>query len=131
MIVHLFPKSQFSEGFIEFINTKFLNKEHLIILYTNKPFDISENVFKLGNVLDYNKMRLCELHKQLKKADKIILHNLSTTFDIMFLLFCSRALCKKSIWLIWGSDLHCYNDAFTHMLNKFIQYMRSFIIIAM
>lgn len=128
MIVHLFPKSQFTEEFVDFINGHFDGDEHEFILYTNVPFDISADVYKYSNVFDYDRFDLSWLKEKLIKADRIILHNLGILFRELCIFFVNPALCRKTIWLIWGGDLYCYREPKTSIAEKIVETMRKRII---
>lgn len=128
MIVHLFPKSQFTEGFVNFINNHFNSKEHIFVLYTNKPFELSTQLYLIDNVIDYDQKNLFWLIKVLKKADKIFMHNLAVNIDVLFMIYIYRKLIDKITWLIWGADLYCYRNIGKTMIDKFVERMRRTVI---
>ena len=98
MILHLFPKSLFAEGFIYFINKHFDSDEHSIILYTNKPFDLPDSVYEYDNVADYDGHGAAWLYSRLRKAEKVCIHNLGLLVKELALLAMSPSVCKKTIW---------------------------------
>lgn len=128
MIVHMFPKSQFTEEFIYFINNHFDRNEHLFVLYTNVRFELPKEIYNIENVVDYDKKSLVWLYGQLTKAKKIFFHNLSVNFDVLFMLYLNIHFIRKAIWLIWGSDLYWHRIPKKNYLDKFVEKMRTKII---
>lgn len=128
MIVHLFPKSQFTEEFVQFINGHFDEEKHIFLLYTNAPFELSEQLYKYCNVVDLDKKNLRFVIKMLNKCDMIILHNLSVNIDLMLMFWLRHFWIKKSLWLIWGSDLYSYRLPKKKLIEHFIEHMKTSII---
>lgn len=124
----MFPKSQFTEEYVNFINRHFEVQNHLFILYTNKPFELPAELYDYSNVVDFDSKNLFYLYKLFLKADKIVFHNLSVNIDVLFMLFSHMRFIKKSIWLIWGSDLYCYRIPPKNAIEKFVEIMRRHII---
>lgn len=124
MIVHIFPKSQFTEEFICFINSHFEKKEHLFILYTNGEFGLPKEVYEVYNVIDYDNKSIFWLYRVFRKAEKLIFHNLSVNIDVLFMIYTNTYLMKKATWLIWGSDLYCYRIPKVSLIDKLIEKMR-------
>lgn len=124
MIVHMFPKSQFAEGFINFINDNFDKMEHMFILYTNAKFEVPSYLYELDNVVDYDGKSIFELYKWIKKADKFFLHNLSVNIYELFMLALCPRLLNKGIWLIWGGDLYCYRNPKKGLIENAIEAAR-------
>ncbi len=124
MIVHLFPKSQFTEEFIDYINTHFDRNEHIFVLYTNVPFQVNSRVYDYCNVFDYDYMTVFLLNNLLTKADRIILHNFGIKMRELFLLFMRKSICNKIIWLIWGSDIYCHRVKNKGVRQNLVETMR-------
>lgn len=124
MIMHMFPKSQFVEGFINFIYENFDSKEHMFVLYTNAKFEVSPKLYELDNVVDYDEKNIFWLYKSIKKADKLFLHNLSVNIYELFMLAFFPGLLKKCIWLIWGGDLYCYRNQRKGLIERAIESAR-------
>lgn len=124
MIFHLFPKSQFTEEYIYFINNNFDSSNHIFILYTNVRFDLPESIYDYENVYDYDKYNTRWLHKELRKAERIIIHNLGLLVPELSLFFIDNSLVRKSIWLMWGADLYCYLDKRSGLAEKIVELMR-------
>lgn len=128
MIVHLFPKSQFTEEFVQFINGHFNKQEHIFLLYTNKSFELNEQIYEQSNVIDMDKKNLSYVSKILQTCNMIILHNLSVNFDLLFMFWTHRSWVKKSLWLVWGSDLYSYRVPKKKWMDRFVEYMKRSII---
>ena len=79
MILHLFPKSQFVEEFIFFVNQNFNMKEHQFILYTNTPFEIPDDIYKVENVYDLDREGIKRLMPFLKSK---IITKTNTTMHV-------------------------------------------------
>ena len=128
MIIHLFPKSQFTAAYVSFINNHFANDEHKFVLYTNVPFSIDEYVYQFNNVIDYDKKNILWLYNELNNAKKIILHNLSVNIYELFMLFICPRLVRKSIWVIWGGDLYYYRKKRNTIIEKAVEIFRKRVI---
>lgn len=128
MILHMFPKSKFAEGFINFINQNFDSEEHLFVLYTNGDFKVPLEIYESPNVVDYNEKSIVWLYKNIRSADKFFLHNLSVNIYELFLFFLFPALLKKSIWLIWGGDLYCYRSPRKGIIDHVVEIARKRVI---
>lgn len=114
--------------FIDFIYKHFESSQHIIILYTNKPFNLDTELFEYENVCDYDKKNVVWLYQQLFKADKIVWHNLSVCVPELFLLSSNLKIIKKSIWVVWGGDLYCYLNKKSSILEKIVEGMRKRVI---
>lgn len=110
MILHLFPKTQFTEDFVLFIQHHFNMDDHRFVLYTNKAFDIDDRLYSINNVYDYDCKTRIWLYKEMKKADIIVLHNLGIPAKELLIIGWSKSILQKSVWVIWGADLYCYKD---------------------
>ena len=128
MIVHMFPKSQFAEGFVSFIRNHFDTKKHKVILYTNQRFELPTELYELEFVSDYDEKSIFWLYKELNGADKIIFHNLSVTFYVMLMIYLIPGIAKKASWLVWGGDLYCYRNRSKRIMDIFVEHMRKVII---
>lgn len=128
MILHLFPKSQFTEEYVCFINNNFDSNMHRFVLYTNVKFELAESIYDYENVFDYDQYSIGWLYKELRKAERIVIHNLGLLVPELFLFFADNGLVKKSIWLMWGADLYCYLDKRDRLADKIVELMRRRII---
>lgn len=128
MIVHLFPKSKFTEPFINFMINNFDMSHHEIFLYTNGPNDISEDCYKQSNIFDMDNQSFKWLYKKLNAANKVIMHNLSVNADVLFFLYLNKKFLKKTAWFIWGGDLYCFRDKRTGVIEYAIEYIRKRVI---
>lgn len=128
MIVHLFPKSKFTEPFINFLMQNFDSSCHEILLYENGPHDLSDILIKQAGIFDIDKKDYWWLYRKLKKADKIIFHNLSVNIDVLLFLFLHKDILKKSIWFIWGSDLYCYREKRSGLIEHGVEFLRKKVI---
>lgn len=128
MILHLFPKSKFAQGFIDFINHNFDSKEHMFVLYTNGDFKVPLDIYDSQNVIDYDNKSIFWLYKNIIKADKLFLHNLSVNIYELFIFSLFPSLLKRSIWLIWGGDLYCYRNPRRSIIEHAIEVARKRVI---
>ena len=124
MIVHLFPKTQFTEDYILFIKNHFDPKEHRFILYSNKQFKLADSVYALENVFDYDERSIRWLFRQLIQANGIVIHNLSLLFKELALFSMNKKLIRKTVWMIWGSDLYCYRNPINTIGDRLTEYFR-------
>ena len=51
-----------------------------------------------------------KMYRELKAADRIVIHSLASPFLILMLRM-NRKLCAKTWWVIWGKDLYLYRLA--------------------
>ncbi len=124
MILHIFPKTQFTEDYILFVRNHFDPKEHRFILYSNKKFDLDDHIYDLENVYDYDGRSIVWLYKQMTRADGIVIHNLSLLFKELAMLSFNRKLIKKTVWMIWGSDLYCHRNPINSLGDRVTEYFR-------
>ncbi len=124
MVLHLFPKTQFTEEYIGFVNAHFDRNEHLFVLYTNKEFHLNSVVYENENVYDYENYSKKWLINQMRRAEGIVLHNLGLDIRELAILFLFPSICKKCMWLVWGGDLYCYRDKRTGLIEKAVEYVR-------
>ena len=128
MIIHLFPKSKFTLPYIEFINDNFDRYEHCFVLYSNGQYILPSTVYQLENVVDMDDKSALWLGRFIKKADKIIFHNLSVNIDVLAMMFLDRRIVRKSAWFIWGSDLYSYRNTRRNIWEYIAECMRKTII---
>jgi len=128
MVLHIFPKSQFTEEYIFFINNHFEKSAHCFILYTNTAFELPKYIYEYENVYDYDNKGLFWLYKKLRKAERIIIHNLGVLVPELALLYFDSSLVKKSMWLIWGADLYCFLNPRNSVADRIVERMRRRII---
>lgn len=113
MILHIFNNQEkFSKGFFQMLYDNDIDlSEHKLYHYGKKK----DHFEKLG--LDthflsswFNPIGHGALLKDMKKADKIIVHSLASPFLLMY-LFMFRKLNKKVYWMVWGKDLYIYHNS--------------------
>ena len=128
-ILHLTTGDKFLPDFIKLVNSEFKSEEHVfLILKTKKIFYIQpyENVVFLDeqeNFIAKYKVIL----KELKKANKVILHGLFNIKLILLLALHFRFLCK-CMWVIWGGDLYVQYGDRSRCTEFFLNFIRRFII---
>lgn len=124
MVIHMFPKSKFTEFHVTFINNNFAKEEHEFIIYTNEPYNVPEFVYNEENVFDFDKHNLRWLFKKFKTADGIVFHTIGVNIDVLAMLFMHTGILRKSMWLIWGADLYCYREPKENLIDKIVECLR-------
>lgn len=112
MVLHIFNKQEkFSVKYFKFL------KDYGLELSNHK-------LFHYGKSISYYKERIPELethfcksfltihphlwlYKEMKMADKIIIHSLASPILLLFLLI-KKEFAEKAYWIIWGKDLYFY-----------------------
>lgn len=128
MIIHMFPKSRFTEFHVTFINNNFDKKEQEFVLYTNVPYNVPDFVYKEENVFDLDKHNLRWLLNKFKSADGIVFHTIGVNIYVLAMLFVYKKILQKSMWLIWGADLYCYREERKDLPSKIVEYLRKCVI---
>lgn len=118
--LHICNTSIISIEYIKFINKNFNKKDHRFLFFLEKEkveeYLIDENVsvkqnrnfpFKIVKFFINFIFNTLILLKELKNTKNIYLHGLFDKKIIIF-LFLFRKYLKKSNWIVWGGDLHCY-----------------------
>lgn len=97
--VHIMFNDKFNKPFVDFLNTNFNPKEHLVLCkrwFSEHPFPEGENVIEITSLkgLKFN------------KSEKIICHSLFDPELVDYLYKHQDILRNKSYWVIWGGDLY-------------------------
>ena len=110
MIVHVFnDQKKFSLGFFRFLHDSGFDLSGTRVWHYGKaggdfaacgvsPRFIRSWFWPFGHL---------KMYRDLKKADRIVIHSLASPFLILMLRL-NRALCAKTWWVIWGKDLYLY-----------------------
>lgn len=126
--VHIFIPERhykFSVPYIKFIKENIGDEDHLFIQYQYKGSKLDWDYEKYINIPDSYFSMFFHL-KHLFKAEKIILHSLSSHMIFLFLLF--PFLLKKSAWVIWGGDLYYYLLPKSNIRSKLYEFARKKVI---
>lgn len=127
-IIHICSFDKFIKDFIEFNekNCSGFSHEYFIIGYHEKyelpksgHFSVIPSIFK-------EKARyLLSLSREIKTADKVIVHGL---FDVKLIafLYVHRTYLSKTYWVIWGGDL--YIPASVNVKQKISSFMRKSVV---
>lgn len=110
-ILHLFQTEKFTDGFVDFINQNFSTDEHQFVIYGRKRINNAleikcmkyENVKYITDIKNYLS-RKKNVH-QLKKYDKIIIHNLFN-YDIINVCIKYKDIRSKTYIYLWGGDFY-------------------------
>lgn len=110
MIVHIFNNQRkFSLGFFRFLHDRGFDLSDTAVYHYGKAgndFDACgvHPRFLRSWFLPFGHLRM---YRDLKKADRIVIHSLASPFLIAMLRW-NRSLCGKVWWVIWGKDLYLY-----------------------
>ena len=111
MIVHIFNNQRkFSLGFFRFLHDRGFDLSDTAVYHYGKPgndFDACgvRPRFLRSWFWPFGHLRM---YRDLKKADRIVIHSLASPFLIAMLRW-NRSLCGKVWWVIWGKDLYLYH----------------------
>ena len=110
MTVHIFnDQKKFSLGFFRFLHDEGFDLSDTAVWhygkasgeyeqYGVKPRFIRNWFWPFGHG---------KMYRELKKADRIVIHSLASPF-LIGMLRLNRKLCRKTWWVIWGKDLYLY-----------------------
>lgn len=110
MIVHIFnDQKKFSLGFFRFLKDEGFDLKDTRVWHYGKP---SAEFEKTGVKIRFIRSWLMppghgKMYRELKQADRIIIHSLASPF-LIGMLRMNRKLCEKTWWVIWGKDLYLY-----------------------
>lgn len=113
MILHIFNKQEkFSIPFVCFLKDYHVDLENHMFFHYGKSsgYFEKEGVNALFSGLASVKKHW-KLYREMKKADKILIHGLASPF-LLLLLMLRCDVSRKFYWLIWGKDLY-----FTQCVN--------------
>ncbi len=114
MILHIFNNQvKFSVKYFEFLKDNNEDFSRHKLFHYGRENSFYENLKELDSRFCnkfWNPIPHMWLYKQMKSADKIIVHSLASPFLLLMLLF-NKDLLKKIYWVIWGKDLYIHRDA--------------------
>ncbi len=127
MTSHLFAHSFFINNFCDFLEKNYDVSKHRIIEY--RRGDYKREDLKKDYLIDYRgKKDIGRLYHILKGSDRIVIHSLGVEIEMLALFYLCPKLCKKTVWIIWGSDLYCKRDPHKGLMAFFIEHMRETVI---
>lgn len=97
--VHIMFNDKFNKPFVDFLNSNFNPKEHIILCkkwFDEHPFPVGKNVIEINSIKEFN----------FDKNKKIICHSLFDSELVEYLYEHKNILKNKAYWLIWGGDLY-------------------------
>ena len=109
--LHMIPPSTRTIGsFVKMIEEYFPEDEH--VFYSTKKIAANDDLFDNDRVQVMTGTdranKAGHVRDALKQADVIIWHGLFYNFRFMAFLYVYRRILKKSVWVIWGLDIHNY-----------------------
>ena len=110
--IHVMFNDKFNKPYVDFINSNFDSKEHLILVHPTCTFPMPEG----ENVVVIQKMKHIKFNG--RKTEKIIFHSLFDSEFVDYLYAHPDILKEKAYWYIWGGDLY---DAPKDEKNDFIR----------
>ena len=126
-IVHICVPEKFIPPVIRFIGEHFQIREHSFLLggrkskRDNYPLPPEQFVPYHGYIKKIKNLR------RLYSAEKIFLHGLYES-QSLYLLALQPWLLKKCYWIIWGGDLHQYEEKRTKLKSRFKEWIRARVI---
>ena len=111
MILHIFLYDKFDSDYIKRINTLYDQKGHLFFIYGKKIENNIPSIENCNNVVFSTEFPnlvswMHYLIKEIKTADRVIIHSLMSRFVLLALFVCLRSCKSKYFWMIWGADLY-------------------------
>ena len=124
--LHVSCAEKFLPDFIELVNKNFRSTDHEFWLFSGVAQDkipVFSNVHLVRRRIIPYFLHYVKIMLKMQTANKIFLHGL---FDIklIFLLFLMPWLLPKCYWIIWGGDLHIYEDKNRNTKWKINEYLR-------
>lgn len=113
MIVHVFnDQKKFSIGYFHFLKDYGFDLSDTVVYHYGKQSDDFAQYGVHPHFLRswFLPLGHGKMYRDLKKADKIIVHSLASPLLILMLRL-DRDLCQKTWWAIWGKDLYLYQIA--------------------
>ena len=113
MTVHVFnDQKKFSLGFFRFLKDEgFDLADTAVWHYGKKSGEFGKYGVKARFIPSwfwpFGHLRM---YRDLKRADRIVIHSLASPF-LIGMLRLNRKLCEKTWWVIWGKDLYLYQLA--------------------
>ena len=127
-IVHICVPEKFIPPFVRFVAKHFDIREHSFLLGGRKSKQ-SAHPLPPESVIPYDGY-FNKLHnmRRLYLAEKIILHGLYES-QTLYLLALQPWLLRKCYWIIWGADLHQFEQPRTRLKSKFKEWIRARVIL--
>lgn len=128
MIVHIFNKQlKFSKGYFKFLSDSGFDLSNMKLIHYGKKDSFFSNELNLSNyfINSYASIRgNIKLLFDLFYSEKIIIHSLASPALIFYLTIFPK-LQEKTVWIIWGKDLHFYhlikNKKFYHKIYEWFR----------
>jgi len=126
MVVHIFvSENLYTVRYLKFISGNFNLKDHTFIFRKRSSVllkyndEIRKRVFFTKNNIHF----FSGHYTLLKKADKIIMHQLPNG-PALLLWNLFPGLLKKTTWSIWGGDVYYYRIADDSITGRFYEFLR-------
>ena len=121
MILHLFPVTAFTRGFIEFVAKNFNSDEHFFLVYGESELQDNNDYISNFNVKYYRRIDvICNNMSTMNwmcSFDAIIMHHfLNWKLCEMFAM--NEHLLKKLVIYFWGGDIPYTNNKEYNILKK-------------
>ena len=137
--IHICSSSNILIEYVEFINKNFNKREHKFLFFIKdkkrEKYLIDENIlvyndknfyFKISNFLINFLLSCIFILKELKNSKIILIHKKKKKKIILFLFIFINFL-KKTKWIIWGGDLHCYEKRKKDLKYKIWYYVEDYV----
>ncbi|MCT4633629.1 MAG: TDP-N-acetylfucosamine:lipid II N-acetylfucosaminyltransferase [Firmicutes bacterium] len=125
-IVHIIPgNTAITDGFDEFINSKFDKESHTFIALRKSDKLIQSNTITIKDKFDF--IGLVRMIYHMNCCEKIIIHGLFS-IQLTAIFFLQSWILKKSYWVIWGGDLYRYLGPKNKVKDKLHELMRKYVI---
>jgi hypothetical protein len=126
-IVHICVPEKFIPPFIRFVGGHFDIREHSFLLGGRKSKQADHPLPREQFVPYHGWINKLKNLRRLYAAEKIILHGLYESQSLYLLAF-QPWLLKKCYWVIWGADLHQFEQPRTRLKSRFKEFLRARVI---
>ena len=126
-IVHICVPEKFIPPFIRFVGEHFNIREHSFLLGGRKSKQASHPLPREQFIPYHGYINKLKNLRRLYSAEKIILHGLYES-QSLYLLALQPWLLKKCHWIIWGADLHQFEEKRTKLKPRFKEWVRARVI---
>lgn len=126
-LVHICVPEKFIPPFIRFVCGHFDPREHSFLLGGRKSQQASHALPREQFVPYQGYINKLKNLRRLYSAEKIILHGLYES-QSLYLLTLQPWLLKKCYWIIWGADLHQFEEKRTKLKSRFKEWVRARVI---
>lgn len=128
--IHIIVNHTYTAPYVELVNKNFESEEHVFYVLKGFSEDLAKipnckNVYDISN--GKNLVNRLRLMKDLNLSKKIFFHGLFSRY-LLVILFFQPWLLKKSLWHIWGGDLHLFTTKRFTLKSKVEEFMRKTII---